>query len=524
MRTHNLYPALDAPEFNQHGGIVLPGFDVFFSAAATVYYSTDGSDPRLPGGGINPSAYSASSSTTSVSLLQTGAAVRALVPTNAAVDATWFRRNFDDSTWTAGTTGVGYEAGSGYEAEISLDLMSEMHTKRTSAYLRIPFGGADPSAFQALTLKMKYDDGFIAYLNGVQIASRNPPTTTVDYDSQAGGSPSDAQALQFVPIDVTPHMHLLSPVANVLAIHGLNVASSSSDFLIVPELDAVTISGGDALSLNTTIQLRARAYDGSEWSALHEATFIVGIPPTATNLVVSEIMYHPGLADLADEFIEVMNISATDALDLTGVSFSDGIGFTFPLGFTLAPGQRAVVVADLPAFAAAHPGLAIAGTFSGALNNGGERVALSDSFGTEFLAFTYDNNPPWPLSPDGDGTSLVLIAPKTIPNHSLATSWRASTATGGNPTDSDRVPYSGGDLLAYALADHSQFDFQSMTFAVPLQPGSDDAEVIPQWSTDLQNWNEDRLEFLGGDPARWQIMDPPAGAPRLFLRLMVRTR
>lgn len=165
-----------------------------------------------------------------------------------------------------------------------------------------------------------------------------------------------------------------------------------------------------------------------------------------------------------------------------------------------------------------------AGTFSGALNNGGERVALSDSFGTEFLAFTYDNNPPWPLSPDGDGTSLVLIAPKTIPNHSLATSWRASTATGGNPTDSDRVPYSGGDLLAYALADHSQFDFQSMTFAVPLQPGSDDAEVIPQWSTDLQNWNEDRLEFLGGDPARWQIMDPPAGAPRLFLRLMVRTR
>jgi hypothetical protein len=46
------------------------------------------------------------------------------------------------------------------------------------------------------------------------------------------------------------------------------------------------------------------------------------------------------------------------------------------------------------------------------------------------------------------------------------------------------------DLLA--LADHSQFDFQSMTFAVPLQPGSADAGVIPQWSSDLQHWNEDR--------------------------------
>jgi hypothetical protein len=31
-----------------------------------------------------------------------------------------------------------------------------------------------------------------------------------------------------------------------------------------------------------------------------------------------------------------------------------------------------------------------------------------------------------------------------------------------------------------------------MTFAVPLQPGSADAGVIPQWSSDLQHWNEDR--------------------------------
>ena len=80
MRSHNLYPDLDAPEFNQHGGVLLPGFNVLFAADATVYYTTDGSDPRLTGGAINPAASSASSGTNAVTLLAAGAPVRALLP------------------------------------------------------------------------------------------------------------------------------------------------------------------------------------------------------------------------------------------------------------------------------------------------------------------------------------------------------------------------------------------------------------------------------------------------------------
>jgi hypothetical protein len=66
MRSHNLYPDLDAPELNQHGGVVLPGFNVLFAADATVYYTTDGSDPRLTGGAINPAASSYSGGTNAV--------------------------------------------------------------------------------------------------------------------------------------------------------------------------------------------------------------------------------------------------------------------------------------------------------------------------------------------------------------------------------------------------------------------------------------------------------------------------
>ena len=55
--TQGWYP-IAAPEFSQHGGSVAPGYVPVITgpAATTIYATTDGSDPRLPGGAINPSA------------------------------------------------------------------------------------------------------------------------------------------------------------------------------------------------------------------------------------------------------------------------------------------------------------------------------------------------------------------------------------------------------------------------------------------------------------------------------------
>jgi hypothetical protein len=41
--------------------------------------------------------------------------------------------------------------------------------------VRIPFTVADAAQLQSLTLKAKYDDGFVAYINGVEVARRNAP-------------------------------------------------------------------------------------------------------------------------------------------------------------------------------------------------------------------------------------------------------------------------------------------------------------------------------------------------------------
>jgi hypothetical protein len=164
------------------------------------------------------------------------------------------------------------------------------------------------------------------------------------------------------------------------------------------------------------------------------ATFTTPNTPTPVQqfLRISEFHYHPGPAAPDAEFVEVVNTSTSLTLDLAGVQFTSGFDFTFPAGFTLAPGARTVVVLNSAAFATAWPGntATIAGTFSaGRLSNGGERLKIDDATGSTVEDFTYDNTLPWPVQADGTGATLArvnLLAPSTDPLN-----WRATTATPG---------------------------------------------------------------------------------------------
>ena len=78
------------------------------------------------------------------------------------------------------------------------------------------------------------------------------------------------------------------------------------------------------------------------------------------------------------------------------------------------------------------------------LANGGEEIAVIGQDGaTDIQRFVYDDRLPWPESADGPGASLVLIAPDTNPDHSLAASWRASSNPGGSPGVGDSMPFAG---------------------------------------------------------------------------------
>ncbi|MEM7233397.1 MAG: CotH kinase family protein, partial [Planctomycetota bacterium] len=209
-----------------------PGFP------GTAYYRLDGADPRLPGGALDPDATIASvGAATTRTLISANADLRYLGPLSAndAVGLSWTEPSFDDEAWTAGRSGVGYERQSGYEDLIASDVEAEMFDVTGTVYVRLRFSIDDPDAISGLQLRMRYDDGFRAYLNGSPIASRNSPGSP-GWNSTATSSHSDAAAVVAEEILLPDALGLLVTGENVLAIHGMNTSTTSSDFLIVPEL------------------------------------------------------------------------------------------------------------------------------------------------------------------------------------------------------------------------------------------------------------------------------------------------
>jgi hypothetical protein len=58
LKTRNLYPSIGAPTFSSYGGTFAGAVSLTMAnpGAGTIYYTTEGSDPRLAGGGLNSTA------------------------------------------------------------------------------------------------------------------------------------------------------------------------------------------------------------------------------------------------------------------------------------------------------------------------------------------------------------------------------------------------------------------------------------------------------------------------------------
>jgi hypothetical protein len=115
-----------------------------------------------------------------------------------------------------------------------------------SCYIRIPFSikKADLSQYNFLLLNLRYDDGFIAYLNGTKVAEANAPNPPL-WNSFATGDNEAGTAVQF---DISGYIGVLVDGKNLLAIQGLNANNQSSDFLITAELLASDNLYGDFTS------------------------------------------------------------------------------------------------------------------------------------------------------------------------------------------------------------------------------------------------------------------------------------
>jgi hypothetical protein len=133
-----------------------------------------------------------------------------------------------------GDTAGGGLSTAGFGGAVATNVQSQMMGVNSSLWTRIPFTVGNPANLTSLTLRMKYNDGFIAYLNGVEVARHNANSTA--WNANATGARNDGESSSFTDFNITQFLHLLQAGENVLAIHGQNINTANNTFLVLPEL------------------------------------------------------------------------------------------------------------------------------------------------------------------------------------------------------------------------------------------------------------------------------------------------
>lgn len=143
----------------------------------------------------------------------------------------WRMPGFDDSNWETGPSGFGYGDGDD-------NTMLSFGTR--SVYIRKSFSLDNIDQIASVLLHIDYDDAFIAYINGEEIARANigAPGEETGFDAEPF---TDHEAIMYSGeypdfFDVSTAVDLLEEGENILAIQHYNISSSSSDLTVIPYL------------------------------------------------------------------------------------------------------------------------------------------------------------------------------------------------------------------------------------------------------------------------------------------------
>jgi hypothetical protein len=151
----------------------------------------------------------------------------------------WTTIGFNDSSWIDGSLGIGY--GDGDDQTI----LGDMRFNYQSVYVRRDFTVLDPDSQSSLVLEVNYDDGYVAYINGVEVArsvtmmgSGEPPA----HDVLAAEERDITEGVQIVNINAAAS--LLVDGLNVFSAQVHNATLQSSDLSFAPRITERTSQGG----------------------------------------------------------------------------------------------------------------------------------------------------------------------------------------------------------------------------------------------------------------------------------------
>jgi hypothetical protein len=204
-------------------------------------------------------------------LVDFGSVASFLVPRDGSLGSTWTENGFDAANWSTAPLGIGYDTAAsnnyedlfGHDSTVESAIQSAMRgaTAVPSMFIRIPFRLNHPVDLLHLNLRM--DDGFVAYLNGVPVATiASPDPVAPQWNATATeSSDEDITRGDGLTFDLTSQIGQLVNGGNVLAIHGMNKSIGDSDFLMLPQLVATRFEA----EIESTAYLRvASRLAGSE--------------------------------------------------------------------------------------------------------------------------------------------------------------------------------------------------------------------------------------------------------------------
>lgn len=495
FRGIGLYPALAAPALSSSGGAVPAGFQLGLSApAGSIHFTTDGSDPRVPGtGAVAPSARTWTGS--------------ALVLTNSI---RLRARALNQGVWSART-------------EADYVVGGPVLPLRITEIMYRPAGG-DPYEFLELQNvgPAPLDVGGYA-VEGVGYAF--PPDSTLAPGQVvvlANGSSPIAFAARYPGVAVFGWFAgSLSNGGETLrlvdAAGGTVMSVSYGDGVLWP---AAADGGGASLEAR---DLTADPDSPAAWQASAAPGGTPGLavqPAVRPGVRLGEVMAAnrsgivPGAADgTHPDWVEIVNHGAAE-VDLEGWSLSDGGDareFVFPAGLRLAPGGRAVVLCDgMPAAGPMHARFQLA--------DEGESLALFDAFTNRIDVVTFGPQAPdvsivrteggWiPGDPSPGRDDIPLTAAPT--ERLCLNEWLADAPPGGR----DWIEFYNRDSLHPAsleglyLANHDTvFRISVPTVLAPrgfLRLWADEAPGGDQVDFKLAAAG-DQLRLLGPDGGEWE--------------------
>jgi Lamin Tail Domain/CotH kinase protein/Fn3 associated len=270
LRNRQLYPAFDPPQYNQRGGNIDDGFELVLSTGSgTIYYTLDGNDPRLPGGGIAPSAYTHGSPSSGEILVAAGSVWR-YWDRDTALAGIWHATGFDDSTWPTGPAQLGY--GDGDEASV-ISYGSDSANKHITYYFRHSFEAGDPAGIDQIVVYLMRDDGAVLYLNGTEVLRDNMPTGDVTAETTAESGVGGADESDWLAFEMAPEQLIAG--TNTLAVEVHQVSGTSSDLSFDLILEAHRVQDHSPILLHGNTVVKSRVLNGTQWSALNEAHFVM---------------------------------------------------------------------------------------------------------------------------------------------------------------------------------------------------------------------------------------------------------